>query len=68
MRDKKFVQRTEGKVTGYLEYQNVPDDWQALGLLDVSDREDGPFFVGKLYDAITDTFSDPPEPPPEDDN
>ena len=32
--------------------------------MDVTDRTDGPF-IGKLYDAVADTFSDPPPPPEE---
>ena len=35
--------------------------------MDVTARTDGPF-IGKLYDAVADTFSDPPPPvdPPDD--
>ena len=41
---------------------NGPDDpVLRTGQKDVTTRTDGPF-INKIYDAGTDTFSDPPEP------
>ena len=59
--DKKFVGISGGKVNAYYEYFDSPDDFSPAELMEVTDRNDGPF-IGKTYDPETDTFSDPPDP------
>ena len=43
------------------EYQGKKRAVPSSKLMDVTARTDGPF-LGKIYDANADTFSDPPEP------
>ena len=63
---KKFIEmNADGRVFNELEYQSQVMPQVGPELTDVTDRQDGPF-IGKIYDAQTDTFSDPPEEEPED--
>ena len=68
MTNKKLIEVRNGSVVHEF------DVWRQSGIvldpvhMDVTDRQasrHGPF-IGKLYDAVADTFSDPPPPPPED--
>lgn len=60
MIEKRYIQIEGGTVISEFKFQSenrqpVPNP----ALMDVTDRAGGPF-IGKLYDAETDTFSDPP--------
>ena len=66
MTNKKLIEVRNGSVVHEFEV------WRQGGIvldpvhMDVTNRTDGPF-IGKLYDAVADTFSDPPPPPPPED-
>ena len=64
MNHKKLIEVRNGSVVHefdvWRQAEVVPDPVH----MDVTDRNDGPF-IGKLYDAVADTFSDPPPPPEE---
>ena len=63
---KTFIQiNAENQVFHEFTYEGPPKVAGA-DLTDVTDRGDWPF-IGKIYDAQTDTFSDPPEEDPEED-
>ena len=46
------------------EYTGPDDPQLAASHLDVTSRTDGPF-LGKIYNRVDDTWSDPPPPPEE---
>ena len=64
MTHKKLIEVRDGKVVH--EFDVWRDGEIVVGSvhMDVTARTDGPF-IGKLYDAVADTFSDPPPPPEE---
>ena len=49
-----------GRCFHELEYLGSDPPQAGADLMDVTARTDGPF-LGKIYDAESDTFSDPPE-------
>ena len=63
---RRYIQiESDVRVGSEFEYRGQLEPQAGLELMDVTDRQDGPF-IGKIYDAQTDTFSDPPEEEPED--
>ena len=64
MTHKKLIEVRDGSVVHEFEVWRQGGIVTAAVHMDVTNRTDGPF-IGKLYDAVVDTFSDPP-PPPED--
>ena len=67
MTHKKLIEVRNGSVVHEFEVWRQEEIVTAAVHMDVTARTDGPF-IGKLYDAGADTFSDPPPPedPPDD--
>ena len=62
---KRYIQLDANRICFHdLRYEGARSPQVGPELVDVTARTDGPF-LGKIYDAQSDTFSDPP-PPPED--
>ena len=64
MTHKKLIEVRDGSVVHELDVWKQAEIVLSPVHMDVTSRTDGPF-IGKLYDSVTDTFSDPPPPPEE---